>query len=354
MSKNVLGDLFGSVSNLKLVRITESDVGYDTDNLKLFLQLIKSHENMYPSIMDWLKKKVLPGIRSKERIAYMCLDDDEPVASSILKLGNRSKFCHLHIKQHLQGNKLGEMFFSLMAIHASINSQVIHFTLPESLWADRKDFFRSFGFFEVVKSKRQYRAHEEELHCSADFATVWQHVLEKIPAVIKTLSYLGDTIFNGILMSLKPIYLEGLRKGEKAIELRKKFSDRWKGCRVTIYSSSPIQAISGHAVIDDVKRDKPQEIWQRHKDELGCTKAEFDKYVGSADNLYAVWLKNYEPYFDPISLEQLRYLLRKPINPPQSYTSLTENSEWANAVGIAELLHGRFRLFTSTFLPKDV
>ena len=340
------GDLFALESNLEIIRVTKDDVVKMTDKIKLLSKLISEHQSMYPDIGRWLNTKVLPGIKKDERIAYIGLNNKEPVVSAIVKRGGNSKFCHLHIHQDFRDQNIGDLFFAMMAIDVKRFANEIHFTLPESVWIEKKDFFQSFGFREVTKAYKQYRMFEEELRCSASFNTVWEKVLEKLPRIVSSFAKSRNTIFNGLLMSIKPKYLEKIRDGNKVVEIRKRFNDKWQGCCVTLYSSRPTQAILGYATIESVKKDTPEGIWSQYGGDIGVTKREFDEYAGSSNQVYAIALKNFESYLNAIDLEHISYLLNYNLRPPQSYISLKNNEQWAAAVSIAELLHNRFRLYS--------
>ena len=148
-------------------------------------------------------------------------------------------------------------------------------------------------------------------------------------------------------MSIKPEYIKKMENGEKVVEIRKKFNPRWKGCRVTLYSSTPTQALYGYAVIKKIDRGSPDYIWEKYKKDIGSDRDNFVKYANNSNRVYAIHLDNYETYLSPLFLEQISHLTKKDLKPPQSYFSLENNSDWAQAVTIAELLHGRFQIYSS-------
>lgn len=336
-------NLFEKESNLKIIRLTRDDILCRHENVKVLSSLIKQHETMYPEIEKWLKSKVLPGIKQKNRIAYMGLDNEKPVVSAVLKLGEHAKICHLHIDDENRDQRIGDLFFSMMALDAKREAKEIHFTLPESLWLRKEAFFKSFGFGRALKALTQYRKPEDELRCSASFDVVWRNALNKLPLIVNSLSKSTDNIFSGILMSIKPEHVAKIFSGDKVVEIRRKFNRKWVGCRTTIYSSSPDKAIYGHAKIDRVKKDSPERIWSEYGQLIGVDRRLFDKYTDSSGEIYAIFLENFEPYRNPVYLSQIEGLLNfEELTPPQSYLSLENNSSWSKAVSVAELLHNRF------------
>jgi predicted transcriptional regulator len=340
-------DLFSIKSDLIIFKIKKSDITQETDRLKTFKRLVSEHEEMYPDIERWLKTKVFPGIKTGERTAYLGLNNDKPIVSAVVKKGERSKFCHLHINDKFQNQNIGDLFFAMMALDVRNSAKETHFTLPESLWVKKESFFQSFGFTKAVKSRKQYRVFEEELICSVSFNTLWEKTLEKLPIIISSFTRSNINITDGLLMSIKPKYLEKLQNGNKVVEIRKKFNSKWRGCKVALYSSSPSKAILGYATIDKVEKGFPNEIWEKYQNGIGCTREEFNNYTKTSKQVYAIPLKTFETYLAPLYLEQISMLLKKDLNPPQSYLTLKNNKPWAEAVLIAELLHGQFQLYSS-------
>ena len=86
---------------------------------------------MYPGIGQWYSDKVLPGLKTSERIGYVAFEDERPIASAVLKKGERAKFCHLRIHEDFRDLDLGQMFFTQMTLEARHIAKEIHFTLPE-------------------------------------------------------------------------------------------------------------------------------------------------------------------------------------------------------------------------------
>ena len=341
-------NLFETESDLRIIRIDNSAVSERTDNLDLLYSQIIKHEELYPEIGKWLETKVIPGIKSEQRIAYVGLNNNEPVVSAILKLGVSSKICHLHIDDELRNQHLGDLFFSMMALDAKRRAERIHFTLPESLWVEKRGFFKSFGFKDAEKSFRQYRSTKDELWSSASFKVVWGNVLRKLPKIIQSLTKVHNSIFSGILMSIKPKYVARIQSGEKTVEIRKQFSMKWQGCRVTIYSSTPEQALYGYATIEKIRKGTPEEIWSLYGEYIGGTRKEFKSYTASKKEVYAIFLKDFQPYLSPVFLSHISFLLEnKTPSAPESYLSLEKNEIWARAVSIAELLHNRFWIYTT-------
>ena len=326
--------------NLRIVKLTRSDARRDSDHLLSFKNLVLSSEDMYPRIGEWLNHKVVPGIKASERVCYVGYQGGKAVVSAVVKRGESSKFCHLKIRQDLQNTNLGNAFFSLMALEVRLIAEEIHFTLPESLWEEKKQFFQSFGFAKAVKSKTQYRLFDKELRCSADFEEVWNAVLTKLPQLMKAFSFGGQSVESQLLMSIRPDYAEQIISGQKAVEIRKRFSEKWTGKKVTIYASQPASSLLGDATVKSVICGEPQAVWNEFQQYIACSRQQFNRYIGTTNKVYAVVLGDVRPFSEKIPISQLSHLLKQDLKPPQSYSSLQKDSAWLAAVSMATLLHG--------------
>jgi predicted transcriptional regulator len=344
-AKHATLDLFSRKGDFRFARLGESEAKRLTDDLKILRGLILENQPMYPNIDRWFDKKVVPGLRSSQRIAWVAYEGEIAIASAILKLGQKSKFCHLRIHQNFHDLDLGRMFFSQMTFEARHLAKEIHFTLPESLWYEKTKFFESFGFSCAEKSTRQYRHGDTELSCSAPLPTVWSAVLKKLPSLMPKFSVGGYSLNNEILVSIKPKYAHQILSGAKLIEIRKRFSDKWTGSRAVLYASSPEKALIGEAIVRSVTSGRPEDIWARFAPTIGCSPDEFKEYVGSSTKVSAIELDAVVPYKQPIGLAQLSHLVQEDLRPPQSFCDLRlddAESPWAKAVSVASLLHGGF------------
>jgi predicted transcriptional regulator len=329
--------------NFKIVRLAEGDVRFRTDHIMKFRELILANERMYPSIEQWYLKKVLPGIRYSERVAFVGYLDEKPVVSAVVKKGELAKFCHLKIAEQLQGSHLGDVFFSLMALEIRDVAKAINFTLPETLWQTKGPFFHSFGFGSAALAETQYRLFDRELQCRASFPAVWQATLEKIPRLADLYSFGGFSTDTQLLFSVRPKFADRILSRKKTVELRRKFSSRWMGCRLNLYASAPVMSLVGEARIAGIAVNTPEVIWEKFHQKLGCTRAEFEEYSAGAEELYAIQLEDIRPYTDRFPLTHMSSLVKEDLTPPQSYFSLEKNRPWAKAISLAAYLHGCFK-----------
>jgi len=335
-------ELFPKTANFRVVRLSQEDADMFSDHFRNLKNLILENEPMYPNIGEWFDQKVISGVKSGQRAAYVGYVDEKPAVSAIVKKGEATKFCHLRIKENLQDIHLGEAFFALMGLEARNFAKEVHFTLPESLWEKEKEFFKTFGFNKASKAWQQYRLFEDELRCSSPFYKVWDAILEKLPKITRIFSMDGYSLDNRVLMSIKAKYAEKVLSGEKKVEIRKKFSKKWTGQKVSLYASRPKSSLVGQALISKVIIAEPNTIWDEFGDQIGCTKEEFKRYVGSISEVYAVVLEHVTPYRKSIPIQDVSNLTQKQLRPPQNYYNLDQNRDWIEAVSMGALLQSIF------------
>lgn len=328
-----------------IVRLAHDDVRRWSDHWSSFVRLLNEHEHMYPNIRDWATSKVGPTMLVDKRSVYLAYVDDKPAAAAVLKHGTAAKFCHLSVKDQFQGSGLGDIFFSLMTVDAGRRgAQEAYFTLPEGLWDKRRDFFSSFGFSTARHAHAQYRLFQNELRCAAPLSEVWAAALGKLPSLMKRFSAeRGAVDEGGLLMSIKPRYAEQILSGKKRVELRRMFSPRWAGHRVVLYASNPVGALVGEAKIAHVVAAPPKDIWPAFGSQLGCTRREFDEYVGESAEVFAISLDNVRPYSHRVSRKDMSRVIGVDLRPPQSYSTLIANNDWGRAVSVAAILRGELR-----------
>ncbi len=298
---------------------------------------------MYPGIDKWLRSKVLPGIRTEERCAFVGYLNERPVVTAVAKRGEDAKVCHLKISPELQNTNLGEVFFSLMGIElraSKFTPRSAHLTLPESLWETKADFFQSFGFSDAAPNAEQYRLIDLELRSQASFTAIWRSILDKMPKLANMYSLGGISLDSELLFSIQPKYSKAILSGNKTVELRRRFAKKWVNARVSIYESSPTYQIVGEAKIKAVHELNISTIWSRFGAFAGCTKQEFETYFSGQKKGFAIELADVIPFRYPISLMWLSDLLSESLTPPQSYLTLENNKKWAQAISLSAYMQG--------------
>jgi predicted transcriptional regulator len=337
-------DLELSQDAFRLVRIGEVDARLRTDDFFSLREFVLRSEDAYPRIASWFDAKVLNGLRSGERTGFVGLVNERPVAAAVLKRGHVSKFCHLKIEESARSRSLGDLFFTLMTLDVRHRAKQVRFTLPESLWEERKRFFQSFSFTQVEKAGRQYRLFDSELYSQTDFSDLFAASRLKLPELFGQLAIGNHSLLTGAVLAIQPGPLEKILCGEKKVEIRTRFSKRWENRKVSLYATRPISGLAGEVTISRVVEGQPDRIWEHFGSLAGCTRAEFDAYVGDHPTVQALVLSDVHSFADPVPLAQLSYLLGIKLPAPQSYLSLEGNSGWLAAIALAAALQGSIRI----------
>lgn len=341
-------DLNLQQQTFRLVRIGAIDAKFRTDDFLSLRQSILRSEDSYPGIAKWFEGKVFEGLRSGERTGFLGLLDEKPVAAAIVKQGQTAKFCHLKIDEAARSKSLGDLFFTMMTLDVRQRANSVRFTVPEGVWEQRKNFFHSFSFNSVCRSGRQYRLFETELFSQTQFSELFRASKEKLPAIFGQLAIGDHSLLTGAVLAIQPSPLERIFSGTKKVEIRTRFSSRWEGRKVSLYCTSPVSALAGEARIARVIRGEPDRMWELFGHLAGCTRSEYEAYVGTRPEVHVALLEDVKPFADPIPLEQLSFLLGVKLVAPQSYLSLEGNDDWLAAVALAAALQGSIRTRSDT------
>lgn len=330
--------------NFRLVRIGAIDARHHTDDYLLLRAHVLRSEESYPNIARWFDSKVAHGLQTGQRIGYVGLLNERPIAAAVLKRGSVSKFCHLKLDNSARSKSLGDLFFTLMALDVRDKAKLVRFTLPESVWEDRKGFFNAFSFSRAEKAERQYRLFDTELYSQTSFTDLFEATKLRIPKLFGQLAIGNHSLLSGAVLAVQQAPLEKILSGQKTVEIRTKFSKRWERCRATLYATQPHSGIAGEATISRVIEGHPNRIWEHFGHLAGCTRAQFDAYVGDREAVYALVLSDVQAFRDRIPLIQLSSLLGVKLVAPQSYLSLQNNDGWLAALALAAALQGSVKL----------
>jgi predicted transcriptional regulator len=195
-----------------------------------------------------------------------------------------------------------------MAIELKSVSSDIHFTLPESLWEERSDFFKSFGFVNFSLANRQYRRGEDEFHSKTRFDLFWQKAVEHIPTLFERVHNMARR--PQVSMTVVPRFAKALFNGKAIVAIRKAFSPRWVNQRLSLCSSLPNSRLYGEATVSAVDSGNPVHIWRMYGRQTQCSKEEFDRYTLGAKNIFAVRLCNSNPSESSTALTSVEGILR--------------------------------------------
>lgn len=124
-----------------------------------------------------------------------------------------------------------------------------------------------------------------------------------------------------VLMSIKPEFVAEIDKGNKKFEYRKSIFKRSDVSSVIVYATKPYGKIVGEFEIESIIKDRPSNIWRETKNFSGITKKFFNEYFHGRDVGFAIQIKEYIKYDDPIDLSCLDESIKVA---PQSFCYIEE------------------------------
>jgi predicted transcriptional regulator/ribosomal protein S18 acetylase RimI-like enzyme len=323
--------------NLKVIKFGGDDVAppQSLDHLK---GMVEGCEDLYPGIHVWFKRKVVPGLKERNRVAFLVYQDAVPIGSAVVRKGHDAKLCSLRVLPEAQKKGLGHLLMALVANEIRNMAAHVHFTAPSTLWNELEKFFRSYGFVNNGLAGAQYRLFDDELSCSADFAEVWSGVINKLPTIIENFTLNGNRAHCDLVFSIKPSYADRIIEGNKRVEIRRRFSTKWRGATALLYASAPSRHFVGEATIGEVITKSPDLIWSEWKDELGCSFDEFSSYCHGASEVSAIVFKEVRAFKDPIPQVQMEHLVQQELKAPQSFLQVKKQSVWPTALSVSCLM----------------
>lgn len=300
--------------------------------------LIESNDDFYPGIGAWYKKKFLSGLSLKERTAYIIYENEVPVGATILKRGLDAKICSMRILPDAEKKGYGRLLMAFLARDMRSKTETVHFTIPEHVWDSYKNFFEEYGLRCHGPAKNQYRLFDQEFYGSGSFSILWKRVLRTLPDLLKGITINGMKPLYDLVLSLQPTHARALFNGNKQVEIRRRFSLKWEGSNVLVYSSSPIRSFVGSFQIAKVVEGHPTEIWNTFSNAIGCSEVEFSKYTNGSNKVFAIIVEGAQEFKVPITKTYLSRLVERDLSAPQSYLRVNKESAWNEAASISSLL----------------
>lgn len=124
-----------------------------------------------------------------------------------------------------------------------------------------------------------------------------------------------------VLISIKPQYVDEIRKGRKGFEYRTRiFKEIEYVDRIVIYETSPVSKIIGHFDFKRFSHGTPEVIYNSTSERAGISKEDYFKYFEGREVAYALDIENFVEYKTPIPLSDIKEGMKA----PQSYVYLYE------------------------------
>lgn len=136
------------------------------------------------------------------------------------------------------------------------------------------------------------------------------------------------------IISIRPFYAEAILANRKTVELRRRIPLTPRGTRLWIYATKPIAAIVGTAIVSEVSRGAPADIWSAYGRDAHISVEAFDAYFEGTGEAIAIMLHDIRRIPD-IGIEQVREILGA-FHPPQVLTRISDDDassleRWAEA-----------------------
>jgi|SRR5690625_304153 len=119
-----------------------------------------------------------------------------------------------------------------------------------------------------------------------------------------------------VLLSIKPDFVKEIISGNKKYEYRKSIFRRSDISSIVVYATKPYGKVVGEFEIENILVDAPENIWLKTKNYSGITESFFNSYFEGRQKGYAIQIKDFKRYKNPISLQDFDKRLKVP---PQSF-----------------------------------
>lgn len=126
----------------------------------------------------------------------------------------------------------------------------------------------------------------------------------------------------GIILSIKPQFVEAIFTGRKRFELRRRRPKIGPGTVVYVYCTAPQQAIVGRFTCRRVHAANPRELWARFGPFASVSEEEFLTYFRGVETGCALEVEQVRPWVEPVSLAMLRRAAPH-FWPPQFYRRIS-------------------------------
>ncbi len=136
---------------------------------------------------------------------------------------------------------------------------------------------------------------------------------------------------NILFLSVHPEFADKIFNGSKKVELRRIRPRLVRNDIVLIYVTSPISALSGAVIVEEVISETPSNLWNIIKLDAGVTWEKFNQYYNGSTIGFAILFKSMYRFPNSIGLQRLRKVLPS-FMPPQGYLYLKKYEDSLNII----------------------
>ena len=123
-----------------------------------------------------------------------------------------------------------------------------------------------------------------------------------------------------VLMSIKPIYAEFIKNGEKTVELRRVLPKIKYGDVIVVYETAPVQRITMTCTVKGILSCEPHELWRDARQQACVDYELFEEYFQGKDIANGIQMGNVKSLSRPLKLDEVIGTRHA----PQSYCYLRE------------------------------
>ncbi|KDC51623.1 hypothetical protein [Pseudoalteromonas fuliginea] len=110
-----------------------------------------------------------------------------------------------------------------------------------------------------------------------------------------------------IILSIKPVFVQEIYNKNKLVELRKKIGKKFiSGNKIIIYSTSPVKAITGQALIAKIERVSVDNIIGQHLENACIDEKACRAYFNGSDFGFLIWLEDVFEFENALPLLELK------------------------------------------------
>ena len=100
--------------------------------------------------------------------------------------------------------------------------------------------------------------------------------------------------FNIWILPLKDRFIKRIQKGTKKVEIRKSIPEEMKENDLVLVYSNKIKRIVGLFFIEKILKMKKDEAFEKYKDILGISKADYYNMFKSCDTVFLIFISNFK------------------------------------------------------------
>ena len=126
----------------------------------------------------------------------------------------------------------------------------------------------------------------------------------------------------GIILSIRPEFVDAIFAGRKLVELRRRRPDIGPAAVVYVYCTAPRKEVPGQFRCRTVHSGSPKELWSRFGRYSCISKARFLSYFRGVGIGYALEIDQARRWLKPVSLATLRRIAPN-FWPPQFYRRIS-------------------------------